>query len=157
MPFDQSSGLYTSPLGSIPLPDKPATIYDFLFDVAASPHKGYQRPDPTGRTWILDAHSSKSYTYEQAKERADDIARALHFERGLREGDSLVVFSPNDIDYGPALWGTFRQGGVVSCANPAYNADEFAHQLKMGEAAQNENSPNEARREPSTLTRTCPA
>ncbi|KWU46486.1 phenylacetyl-CoA ligase [Rhodotorula sp. JG-1b] len=131
MPFDHSSGVYTSPLGSIPLPSKPATIYDFLFDAAASPHEGYQRPDPRGRTWILDAHSSKSYTYEQAKERADDIARALHFERGLREGDSVVVFSPNDIDYGPALWGTFRQGGVVSCANPAYNADEFAHQLKM--------------------------
>lgn len=157
MPFDHSTGVYTSPLGSIPLPSKPATIYDFLFDAAASPHEGYQRPDPRGRTWILDAHSSKSYTYEQAKERADDIARALHFERGLREGDSVVVFSPNDIDYGPALWGTFRQGGVVSCANPAYNADEFAHQLKMGEAAQNENSPNEAHFEPSWLTGACPA
>lgn len=133
MPFDNRTGLYTSPLGSIPLPEKPATIYDFLFDSAASPQEGYQRPDPRGRTWILDANSNRSYTYEQAKERADDIARALHVERGLREGDSVVVFSPNDIDYGPALWGTFRQGGVVSCANPAYNADEFAHQLQMGQ------------------------
>ncbi|GAA5977934.1 hypothetical protein JCM10908_004167 [Rhodotorula pacifica] len=130
MPFDKSLGIYTSPYGKIPLPETASTIYDFLFDSAASPQQDYSRPDPAGRTWILDANSSRSYTYEQARERADDIARALHVERGLGGGDSVVVFSPNDIDYGPALWGTFRQGGIASCANPAYNADEFAHQLK---------------------------
>lgn len=126
MPYNDKTGIYTSIYGSIPLPEQAQTIYDFLFE--SSPQQ--QVVDPRGRTWLLDAHSNRSYTFEQARERADDIARALHEKRDLREGDSLVIFAPNDLDYGPALWGAFRQGAVVSCANPAYNADEFAHQLR---------------------------
>ncbi|GAA5996314.1 acyl--CoA ligase [Rhodotorula paludigena] len=136
MPFDRDTGIYTSRLRSVALPDKPLSIYDFLFE-PRQPYTddptAFERSDPTGRTWLLDAHSSRSLTYEQARERTDELAGAFN-QRGLTEGTTLVVFAPNDVDYGPSLWAAFRQGAVASCANPAYQPAELAHQLKTVDA-----------------------
>ncbi|GJN88500.1 hypothetical protein Rhopal_001466-T1 [Rhodotorula paludigena] len=136
MPFNRDTGIYTSRLRSVALPDKPLSIYDFLFE-PRQPYTddptAFKRSDPTGRTWLLDAHSSRSLTYEQARERTDELARAFN-QRGLTEGTTLVVFAPNDVDYGPSLWAAFRQGAVASCANPAYQPAELAHQLKTVDA-----------------------
>ncbi|BGP36047.1 hypothetical protein JCM10296v2_007899 [Rhodotorula toruloides] len=129
---DSMTGLYTSKFGTTPLPDRALTIFDFLFDLEtpfSRDPKAFKRPDPRGRPWILDAHSPRSYTFEQAKERTLDLARAFA-TRGLKEHDTVLVFSPNDMDYGPCLWATFRAGAVASCANPSYTADELAHQIR---------------------------
>ncbi|BGO96306.1 hypothetical protein NBRC10512_000360 [Rhodotorula toruloides] len=132
MPYDAQTGLYTSKFGTTTLPDRALTIFDFLFDLEtpfSRDPKAFKRPDPRGRPWILDAHSPRSYTFEQAKERTLDLARAFA-ARGLKEHDTVLVFSPNDMDYGPCLWATFRAGAVASCANPSYTADELAHQIR---------------------------
>lgn len=139
MPFDQQTGIYTRDLPKVALPQQALSIYDFLFDPHPSAFEGssgarLERPDPTGRTWLIDASSSRQYTFEQTRERTDDLARAFH-ARGLAAGDTVLVFSPNDLDYGPALWGTFRQGGVVSAANPSYLPDELALQIEIGASA----------------------
>lgn len=134
MPYDAQTGLYTSKFGTTTLPDRALTIFDFLFDLEtpfSRDPKAFKRPDPRGRPWILDAHSPRSYTFEQAKERTLDLARAFA-ARGLKEHDTVLVFSPNDMDYGPCLWATFRAGAVASCANPSYTADELAHQIRTG-------------------------
>ncbi|GEM12672.1 5-coumarate-CoA ligase [Rhodotorula toruloides] len=132
MPYDAQTGLYTSNFGTTPLPDRALTLFDFLFDLEtpfSRDPKAFKRPDPRGRPWILDAHSPRSYTFEQAKERTLDLARAFA-ARGLKEHDTVLMFSPNDIDYGPCLWATARAGAVSSCANPSYTADELAHQIR---------------------------
>ncbi|TNY22491.1 amp dependent CoA ligase [Rhodotorula diobovata] len=135
MPFDAKTGIYTRDLPRVQLPQRPLSIYDFLFDpdnsaasAVGGPGVHTKRADPTGRLWLIDAASSRQYTYEDARARTDDLARAF-YAKGLKEGDTLLVFSPNDIDYGPAVWATFRNGGVASCANPAYMPAELAHQI----------------------------
>ncbi|GAA6016496.1 hypothetical protein JCM10207_002817 [Rhodosporidiobolus poonsookiae] len=133
MPFDPQTGIHSSPFPSIALPDKPLSVYDFLFD-AATPYStakhAYQRAAVAeDALWLVDATSPKTYTFKQAHQRTLDLARAFH-ARGLKDEDAVVLFSPNDVEYGPCLWACFRQGGIVSCANPSYQPEELAHQMK---------------------------
>lgn len=123
MPYDSSTGLHSSPLPSVSLPDEPKSVYDFLFPEG-------QTPDDT-RPWLIDATSDLQYTRKQAHDRILDLAKAFH-SRGIRDKSCAVIFSPNDVNYGPCLWANFRQGGIVSPANPSYNASELAYQLKIG-------------------------
>lgn len=134
MPYDAQTRLYTSRSRPTPLPDRALTIFDFLFDLEtpfSRDPEAFKRPDPRGRPWILDAHSPRAYTFEQTKERTLDLARAFA-TRGLKEHDTVLVVSPNDLDYGPCLWATFRTGAVVSCANPSYMADELVQHIRTG-------------------------
>ncbi|GAA5901354.1 hypothetical protein JCM8208_001774 [Rhodotorula glutinis] len=135
MPFDQHTGIYTRDLPKVALPQQALSIYDFLFAPKAAAFEGssgarLERPDPTGRTWLIDAASSRQYTFEQTRTRTDDLARAFH-AKGLKAGETVLVFSPNDLDYGPVIWGAFRQGGIVSAANPSYLPDELALQIEI--------------------------
>ncbi|GAA5957915.1 hypothetical protein JCM21900_005555 [Sporobolomyces salmonicolor] len=121
MPYNPASGIYTAALPPVELPTQPLSIFDFLFADGSSSHS----PAP----WLISVDSPTVYTRIQAHQRALDLARAFH-ELGLRDGNTTLVFSPNHIDYGPCLWGTFRQGGIASCANPSYTPSELAYQLK---------------------------
>ncbi|BGP46123.1 hypothetical protein JCM10450v2_001963 [Rhodotorula kratochvilovae] len=101
MPFDPQTGIYTSALAKVALPDRALSIYEFLFEndkpySAAS--DALARPDPAGRTWLIDANSPRTLTFEQARARTDDLARAFD-SKGLTEGKTVLVFSPNDVDY----------------------------------------------------------
>lgn len=122
MPYDPSTGIHSSPLAPVDqLPTEPLSIFDFLFP------DGQQQDDE--RPWLLDATSSAQYTRKQALDRTLDLAKAFD-RRGVADRTSVVVFSPNSLDYGPCLWASFRQGGIVSAANPAYGAGELSYQLK---------------------------
>lgn len=46
----------------------------------------------------------------------------------------LSIFAPNDVDFGPIVYGVFFAGGIVSPANPAYTADELSFQLENSES-----------------------
>lgn len=46
----------------------------------------------------------------------------------------LNIFAPNDVDFGPIVYGVFFAGGIVSPANPAYTADELSFQLQNSES-----------------------
>lgn len=78
--------------------------------------------------------SLRQYTF------ADVRAAATAFGEGLRnlwdwqKGEVLALFSPNDVDYAPVIYGTFFAGGTVTPANPAYSVDELAFQLSDSEA-----------------------
>jgi 4-coumarate--CoA ligase len=42
----------------------------------------------------------------------------------------LGVFSPNDVDYSPCVYGALWAGGVIAPANPAYGAKDLAFMLE---------------------------
>jgi acyl-CoA synthetase (AMP-forming)/AMP-acid ligase II len=123
MPYDPSTGIHTSPLPPATIPTEPLSIYDFLFPA------GKQLDDT--QPCLLDATSDRQYTRKQTHDRVLELAKAFH-QRGIRDKSCTVIFSPNDIDYGPCLWANFRQGAIVSPANPSYNASELGYQLKLG-------------------------
>lgn len=61
---------------------------------------------------------------------AQGFGNALIDDLDWQRGDVLCVFSPNDVDYAPCVYGTLYAGGVVAPANPGYSASELAHILK---------------------------
>lgn len=55
-------------------------------------------------------------------------------ELGLKEGDVVLVFSPNDLLYPSTIYGIICAGGIFTGANPAYTATELTHQLTHSSA-----------------------
>jgi 4-coumarate--CoA ligase len=99
-------------------------IFSFLFNRK-------DRPFPESKVIFQDAdETSRQYTYASIKSQSIDFAKGLKSIYDFSKGDVLSLFSPNDIDVVPVVFGTLWAGGVVSPANPAYTVDEFAFQLK---------------------------
>jgi 4-coumarate--CoA ligase len=126
MLYDPTTGIHSSPSRRVDLPSSPLSIFDFLFPVNST------KPDDAPA--LIEASSSRTYTYGVTRQRTLDLSRAFH-SRGVGDGDSVVIFSPNDLEYGPTIWGANRLGAVVSCANPEYMPDELSHQLDTGSSS----------------------
>lgn len=59
------------------------------------------------------------------------FANGLMLRYGIKEEEVVLIFSPNHVDYPPAIWATHRLGGIVSGANPTYTAEELLHQIQV--------------------------
>ncbi|KAJ9626680.1 hypothetical protein H2204_009950 [Knufia peltigerae] len=70
------------------------------------------------------------YTLEQVRTAASTFGEGLYSHFSWKKGDVLLIYSPNDVDYGPVIYGTLYAGGIVSTANPGYTVDELAFQLR---------------------------
>lgn len=85
---------------------------------------------------FTDGLSGRTYSALELRERIDYLARALSKELGWKpdqgsEWDKCIaVFSLNTIDYLTLAWAVHRLGGILTCANAAYNAAELEYQLK---------------------------
>jgi 4-coumarate--CoA ligase len=53
---------------------------------------------------------------------------------GLKETDTVSLFSQNTIWYPIAMHATLRVGGKISGASPAYNVEEMTYALKTADA-----------------------
>ena len=79
---------------------------------------------------FTDPYSDRSYTYAQTRDVAAEFGKGLKSVWEWRKGQVLALYTPNDIDAAPVMWGCFWAGGTVTTTNPAYTADELAFQLK---------------------------
>ena len=77
-----------------------------------------------------DPDVSRSYTYAQVRSTALDFGKGLKALWDWKKGDVLGLYTPNSIDIPAILWGTLWAGGIISPANPGYNVEELAFQLK---------------------------
>ena len=131
------------------LPEQDITLYDFIFSHSA----------PADQSWFLDAATGESYTRCQVKDRTDALALGLqlHLDPKISldassPGVGLVVaiVSPNDIDYGVAVWACHRLGYTVAPSNAIATVDELVHQFRLTNASL-------IIAHPSTLERVLPA
>ena len=65
-------------------------------------------------------------TYRQLVDYSARFAGFLH-ERGLRPGDRVAVWMPNRLEYLPAVFGTWRAGGVAVPLNYLFSATPLRH------------------------------
>lgn len=79
---------------------------------------------------FTNPYTGRSYTYAQTRDAATEFGKGLKSVWEWRKGNVLALFTPNDIDVPPVMWGCFWAGGTVTTANPAYTAHELAFQLK---------------------------
>ncbi|TKA57597.1 hypothetical protein B0A49_08412 [Cryomyces minteri] len=107
------------------------TVWDWLFDSPYSPISKHPESELGG---YQNAITKERINYKQVKEATTYLSTALVKKYGLREGETVALFSPNTIWYPVAMLGTLRAGGVVSGASPAYNVEEMTYALKTGRA-----------------------
>lgn len=74
-------------------------------------------------------NSDRHYTFQDVKAAATAFGEGLCNLWDWQRGDILNIYAPNDIDFGPVVYGTFFAGGIVTPANPGYSPDELAFQL----------------------------
>src|SRR5262245_10920740 len=83
---------------------------------------------------LIDAASGRSLTYGQLANGIRGAAAGL-WERGLRKGDVVAIYAPNDPDYAIAFYAVASAGGIVTTANPQVTAEELARQLDDARAS----------------------
>ena len=74
-------------------------------------------------------NSSRKYTFADVKAAATAFGEGLRNLWDWQKADVLAIYAPNDVDFGPIVYGVFFAGGIVTPANPAYSVDELAFQL----------------------------
>ena len=81
-----------------------------------------------------NAVTKETLNWKQVKEVATYLSTALVKGHGLKEGDTVALFSQNTVWYPIAMHATMRVGGKISGASPAYNVEEMTYALQKGEA-----------------------
>ncbi|KAG1847293.1 phenylacetyl-CoA ligase [Suillus tomentosus] len=119
--------IFTEPLDSV-IPDD-LTLTQFFLD---SHHP--RRPVRTDAPWLIEDDTGRRIGYEEIRARTFGFANGLALRYSIKEEDVVLIFSPNHVDYPPAIWATHRLGGIVSGANPTYTAEELSHQIQAVKA-----------------------
>lgn len=81
-----------------------------------------------------NAVTKETLNWRQVKETATFLSTALVKKYGLKEGETVALFSQNTIWYPVAMHATLRVGGKVSGASPAYNVEEMTYALQKADA-----------------------
>ncbi|KAI1628277.1 CoA ligase [Exophiala viscosa] len=106
-------------------------VWTWLFDSEYSPLNNHKPEDIKGYT---NAATKEHLSFADLKTHSTHLSTALVKKYGLKQGQTVALFSPNTVWYPCAMFGTLRAGGVVSGASPAYNEEEMTYALKTGEA-----------------------
>ncbi|KAF8187778.1 hypothetical protein BJ912DRAFT_419164 [Pholiota molesta] len=111
-----------------PLPHIPdnLTLAQFMLD--------YQhdiQPGRDGIACLIDDASGRRINLETLRSQTEGLANALYMLYGIGETDTVMLLSPNHINYPVALWAIHKLGGIVTCSNPQFNVEEIVYQLKL--------------------------
>lgn len=77
----------------------------------------------------IDADNEElKLTYGETRSMVKKIGYGLR-QLGLKDGDVVLVFSPNQLLYPSTIYGVICAGGIFTGANPTYTSTELTHQL----------------------------
>ncbi|KAF1830935.1 acetyl-CoA synthetase-like protein [Decorospora gaudefroyi] len=110
-----------SPFPDVHIPD--VDLWDLIFN---RPNRDF--PDQKVIYRALD--STRNYTFADVKNLATTFGQGLQKVWDWQKDDILALYTPNDIDIPPVIYGAFYAGGIVTPANPGYSATELAYQLE---------------------------
>lgn len=84
---------------------------------------------------IVSHHQKVRLTYSDVLLRADKLAAGLK-KLGLKKGDRIGIFGPNDVEWFITFLSATRLGLITTAINSAYQRDELIHCLqKVGAKA----------------------
>ncbi|KAH6916914.1 amp dependent CoA ligase [Coprinopsis sp. MPI-PUGE-AT-0042] len=115
----------------VPLPRIPddLTIPQFMLrEISGRPAR------PSNVPYFIHDATGRAINYEEVHHRTYSLANALSLRWNISRGDVVCIFSPNHVDYAPAIWAAHTLGAIVTPANPAYTADELKYQLETTKA-----------------------
>ncbi|GGI76619.1 AMP-binding protein [Shewanella gelidii] len=114
LPLTQSyfAGDYQTPLLN-------QTIGDYLRDIAS------RYPEQLA---IVMHHQGIRWNYSQYLQKIDELASGL-LSLGIKPGDRVGIWSPNNIEWCLTQFATARIGAIMVCINPAYRPEELEYAL----------------------------
>jgi len=107
------------------------TDWDWLFDSAYSPINKYPPNELAG---FQNAITKERVNWADVKKYSTYISTALVKNYGLKEGETVALFSQNTVWYPVAMFAGLRVGAKISGASPAYNVEEMTFALKTADA-----------------------
>jgi 4-coumarate--CoA ligase len=107
------------------------TIWNWLFESKTSPLFRFPESDVKGFT---NAKTKERVSFHDLKKYSTYISTALCRKYGLKEGQTVALFSPNTVWYPVAMFGALRVGGVITGASPAFNTEEMTFTLQKSKA-----------------------
>jgi len=107
------------------------TDWDWLFDSAYSPINKYAPNELAG---FQNAITKERVNWADVKKYSTYISTALVKKYGLKEGETVALFSQNTVWYPVAMFAGLRVGAKISGASPAYNIEEMTFALKTADA-----------------------
>ncbi|CAO3624155.1 unnamed protein product [Cunninghamella blakesleeana] len=118
----------TSHCHPVNIPD--LDIFSFLF----SPNEQNSRFSPDC-VMFIDSETGKTITYAQLGSLSRRLATGWVENVGLKKGDVVAVFAPNQYDHAVLYFSLLAAACCVTPGNPSYTADEFEHQLRTSGAS----------------------
>uniref|UniRef100_A0ACD5XAF5 Uncharacterized protein n=2 Tax=Avena sativa TaxID=4498 RepID=A0ACD5XAF5_AVESA len=109
--------------GAFPPESLPVTAAAYAFSLLSSP-----LPD---RPALVDAATGIAVSYPSFLAAVRSLAGGLWSTLGLRPGDVALVVAPSRLDVPVLHFALMSIGAVVSPANPASTAEEYAHQAGL--------------------------
>ena len=82
---------------------------------------------------IIDANTSRSYTFGELHSRSLSVAAALH-ARGFAPGETLAIVLPNCAEYIIAILGALHARGRITAINPIVSEVELGQYLEISGA-----------------------
>lgn len=119
--------VYTSPRKPVDIPD--IDIYTFLF----SPNI-FNQTRPQDRPLLIDGITGKSISFKEARELSGKVSIGWKEKVGLKKGDVVAVFAPNQYDHAILYFSLLAAQCIVSPGNPSYTETEFNHQVHKSQA-----------------------
>lgn len=107
------------------------TDWDWLFDSPYSPINNYPPDQLAG---FQNAITKERVNWADVKKYSTYISTALVKRYGLKEGQTISLFSQNTVWYPVAMFAGLRVGAKISGASPAYNVEEMTFALKTADA-----------------------
>ncbi|KAG6817716.1 hypothetical protein H0H87_004507 [Tephrocybe sp. NHM501043] len=108
---------------------------------------------PKGVPWLINDNTGSALGHAEISQRTRGFANAMSSKWNIgmcikanrackvidhlltAKGDTVCIFSPNNIAYPVCVWATHTLSGIITPANPAYKSDELVHQLRTSKAA----------------------
>ncbi|KAI7891735.1 uncharacterized protein EV154DRAFT_507055 [Mucor mucedo] len=119
--------IFTSPKQPVAIPD--TDIYSFVF----SPNV-FNTTRPQDRPLLIDGLTGDSLSFTESKDLTARIANGWKENVGLKKGDVVAVFAPNQYDHAILYFSLLAAQCTVSPGNPSYTEDEFNHQVQKSGA-----------------------
>ncbi|CAO0789744.1 unnamed protein product [Mucor circinelloides] len=119
--------IFTSKKQPIAIPN--IDIYSFLFQ----PNE-FNTTRSQDRPLLIDGISGKSLTFKQVRTISGQLATGWKENVGLKKGDVVAVFAPNQYDHAVLYFSLIAAQCIVTPGNPNYTEAEFSHQVHKAEA-----------------------
>ncbi|CAO3658670.1 unnamed protein product [Umbelopsis vinacea] len=119
---------FKSKFPDITVPEQHADILSLLFESTDYP-KAKDYP------MIIDGITGEIITFGRLIELVEKITAGLQDVLDFKPGETLAIFSPNQIDYSAVMFAAVAAGGTATFGNPAFNHTELETLLMESDAS----------------------